>query len=116
MITYTKTINSLQAYKELDGEPNVVYNIYWNMVGTDGEYTGTCPAMTYVPFTAGGTFVPFDQLTEEIVLDWVDTYTPLVLIQQYQQSVSNAIESQKTLESPPLPWQPQPVPPVPPVV
>jgi len=110
MITYIKQVSSLQAYKELDNEPNVVYNIYWSLVGTDGEYTGTCPAMTYVPFTAGSTFVPFEDITEEMVIGWINTYTPLVLIKQYEQSVNNGIESQKTLESPPLPWNPQPVP------
>jgi hypothetical protein len=110
MITYIKQVSSLQAYKELDNEPNVVYNIYWSLVGTDGEYTSTCPAMTYVPFTAGASFVPFEEITEEMVIGWIDTYTPLVLIKQYEQSVSNGIESQKTLETPPLPWNPQPVP------
>jgi hypothetical protein len=112
MITYTKTIGSLQAYKELDGEANVVYNIYWNMVGNDGTYTASCPAMTYVPVVAGSVFVPFDQLTEEIVMGWIDTYTPLVLIEQYQNTVNQAILGQQQLETPPLPWNPPPVPPV----
>jgi hypothetical protein len=106
MITYTKTITSLQAYKELDGEANVVYNIYWNMVGTDGTYTSSYGAMTYVPVVAGASFIPFDQLTEEIVMGWIDTYTPLVLIEQYQNSVNQLILAQQQLETPPLPWQP----------
>lgn len=110
MITYLKQISSLQAYKELDGEPNVVYNIYWNLVGTDGQYTCSCPAMTYVPFVTGSAFTPFEEITEEMVVTWINTYTPIVLIKQYEQSVNNGIESQKTLETPPLPWNPPPVP------
>jgi hypothetical protein len=112
MITYTKTIGSLQAYKELDGEVNVVYNINWYMVGTDGTYTDSCPATTYVPVVAGSSFIPFAELTEEIVMEWINTFTPLVLIEQYQNSINQLILSQQQLENPPLPWNPAPVPPV----
>jgi len=110
MIVYTKKINSVQAYKELDGEVNVVYNIYWSLIGTEDTYTTSCPAMTYVPTIAGSTFVPFDQLTEEIVLGWIDTYTPLVVIEQYKNSVNQSLLSQQQIDTPTLPWQPQPTP------
>jgi hypothetical protein len=110
MITYTKTINSLDSYKDIDGNTDVVFNIYWNLIGEENGVSTSCPAITTVPYVAGSSFIPFADLTEEIVLGWINTYTTLAAMQQYENTVSFAIQQQSQQESPPLPWNPQPVP------
>ena len=110
MITYTKTVNSLQSYKEIDGEADVVFNINWSLVGEENGVTVSCPAMTSVPYTAGSQFIPFDQLTEADVINWIDTYTTLAAMQQYQNTVSFVIQQQSQQVTPPLPWNPAPIP------
>lgn len=114
MITYTKTITALQAYKDIDGETNVVFSILWNLVGEENGVTSSCPATTYVPYTAGQPFTPYADLTQAQVTAWIDQYTPLVQMQQYQNTVANTLQQLQQQESPSLPWAPDPVPPVPP--
>lgn len=105
-IVYTKTINSMQAYKDIDGETNVVFGIMWNLVGEENGLTASCPATTYVPYSAGQPFTPYDQLTQQQVLNWIDQYTPLAQMQQYQNSVNFSLQQQQQQEISSLPWAP----------
>jgi hypothetical protein len=114
MVTYTKTISSMQAYKEIDGESNVVFGIMWNLVGTENGFTVSAPAETYVPYTAGQPFTPYADLTQAQVFAWIDQYTPLTQMQSYQNTVAFALQQQQQQETPPLPWvPPTPTPPTP---
>lgn len=109
-VTYTKTINSMQAYKDIDGETNVVFSVMWNLVGEENGLTTSCPATTYVPYTAGQPFTPYDQLTQAQVLAWIDEYTPPVQIRQYQNMVASSLQQMQGVDSPNLPWNPSPTP------
>jgi hypothetical protein len=113
-IAYTKTINSMQAYKDIDGETNVVFSIMWNLVGEENGFSTSCPVTTNVPYTAGQPFTPYDQLTQAQVLAWIDEYTPLAQMQAFQNTVSFSLQQQQQQEMPPLPWAPPaPTPPTP---
>lgn len=109
-IAYTKQIISMQAYKDIDGETNVVFNITWNLIGEENEFTSMCPAATYVPYTAGQPFTPYDQLTQAQVIAWIDEYTPLAQMQQYQNTVSFSLQQKQQQDSPALPWVTPPTP------
>lgn len=110
-IVYTKKISSLDSYKEIDGHTDVVFDVYWSLIGEENGVVASCPAMTSVPYTAGSSFVPYDQLTEELVIEWVDIYTTPEALQQYQDIVVSSIAKNSTQVSLPLPWAPPPVPP-----
>lgn len=112
MITYTKTIGSMQAYKQIDGEANVVFGIMWNLFGTENGFTASCPATTNVPYTAGQPFTPYADLTQAQVLAWIDQYTPLANMQSYQNMIAFSLQQQQQQETPALPWAP-PSPPTP---
>ena len=55
-------VKSLTAYPHLDGKDNVVYLVHWEL--------GLIDAVTELLLPAGD-FIPFADLTEEIVLNWV---------------------------------------------
>jgi hypothetical protein len=105
-ITYTKTINSLQSYKEVDGNTDVVFTINWNLNGDDNGVTAFTPGTTTVPYIAGQPFTPFADLTEAQVLNWIDIYTTLVAMNQYENIVSQSILAKQQLVSLPPPWDP----------
>jgi hypothetical protein len=71
-ITYTWTIDKLMIKTE-GSFTNSVVQTYWTCAGTDESgNTGTFKGAT--PFSAienTGTFVPYEQLTEETVLGWI---------------------------------------------
>lgn len=108
MITYTKQIISLQAYKEIDSETNVVFSINWALIGKENGYTATYPTSTSVPYVAGQSFVPYADLTQAIVEAWIDEYTTPEQMQAYTDSVNASLAQQQQQETPPLPWVPEP--------
>jgi hypothetical protein len=63
MITYTWTINKLQV-----AEDNLVVKVDLTITGTDGDLSAFA-AYTRT-LKRGDSFVPYEQLTEQQVLDW----------------------------------------------
>jgi hypothetical protein len=55
-------VKSLTAYPHLDGKDNVVYLVHWKL--------GLIDAVTELMLPTGN-FIPFDGLTEDVVLGWV---------------------------------------------
>lgn len=114
-LTHTWSVTSLKVKDEVnaDGETltNAVVQTYWKVVGTDengntGEFSGA------TPFTAAnvpaGSFVAFEDLTEETVLGWikgvVDADTTYK--EHIDSQITRQIEAETTTEkaSDSLPW------------
>lgn len=91
----------------------VVINARWSCTGTnetgqEGVFNGATPLTTQDIDPA--TFVPFDQLTEELVLSWVE---PLVVNNEdYWEHINNVIakdiiaKTEDINPAAPLPWNP----------
>jgi len=84
---------------------DVVITADWRCNGTDGTYSGTCyGSASFAPPTEN--FTPYDQLTEQQVLDWC--YANGVDQAAIEANVSLQIENQ--INPPvvvlPLPWLP----------
>lgn len=72
-ITHTWHIISLQTRNQ-GPNTDAVVQVFWRKVGADehgntGEFLGSTPMTS--EFVAEGQFVPFNQLTEEMVLGWI---------------------------------------------
>lgn len=94
-----KTVN-------LENNENFVYQTYWTCTGTDEDgVSGTFTGATPFPQQVGEGFIPFDQLTEAIVLEWIKA----VIDEQYQAHIDAQIMRQITEkkyppQTPALPW------------
>jgi hypothetical protein len=98
-------------------ETNVIINVKWTCTGTDAEGNeGIFIGAT--PLTVGdidpATFVPYDQLTQALVLSWVQ---PMIETDpSYWEWINAQIDKQilakKEQVNPdiPLPWNPTPTP------
>ena len=92
--------------KPLEGSnPDVVITADWRCNGTDETYSGTCyGSCSFQPPT--GSFTPYEDLTQEQVLDWC--YENGVDKTAIEANVSAQIENQ--INPPvvvlPLPWVP----------
>lgn len=114
-LTYTWKVTGIKTRDEVNeqGETlkNAVVQTYWQKIGTDGDSNeGTFSGAT--PFTAAnvpaGEFVPLAELTEEIVLGWIQA----VVVGGYKEHVDSMIQKQiddKTINDVPLPWAPEEV-------
>jgi hypothetical protein len=90
---------------------DVVITADWRCNGTQDQYSGTCyGSASFAP--PSGDFTPYDQLTEQQVLDWC--FANGVDKTAIEANVTAQIENQinPPVIAPPLPWVP-PVPPAP---
>jgi len=101
---YTRSIKNLPAYREVDGNADVVFSVSWALIGTDGVFSATWDISTQVPYVAGQPFTPYADLTEAEVNSWIDTYTPAEIIDRAKGYIQKSIDNQKTVTTPSLPW------------
>ena len=127
-ITYTWTATSLIGYPILDGETDVVTRACYTVLADDGEgHTADYSNFAYTPIDPSVPFIPYADLTNDIVIGWVQYNIGADLIASIEGSLAIVIERQinppPQPEVLPLPWvpptppelvPPAPVPPVPP--
>ena len=106
MNTYTWIIESINCHSEFENETNVVFNVSWRIQATNGKNTEEVYGSQAISFEAKNNFTPFDQLTEEIVIGWVQAAAGIDRITKLQQTLdANLITADKpTIITPPLPW------------
>jgi hypothetical protein len=107
-LTFTWSVTSLKTKNEGSNESAVVQT-YWKKIGTDaqgntGEFSGATP-FTSTTMPEGDTFVPFSELTEEIVLGWIKD----VVVGSYEDHVNGKIAEQidakvNVITEAELPW------------
>jgi hypothetical protein len=105
-ITYTWSVVQMDAYPQHDGETDVVFTVHWTLGGTNGTYSGSTYGSTGVTVNPAEPFTPYEDLTENQVLDWV--WAAGVDKESQEANVATQIENQinPPVVTPPLPWQP----------
>jgi hypothetical protein len=102
MTTFVTTITQMYTLQQPD--PDYVVNAIWQVTGVDGEYAATIQGNTQFSSQQGAEFIPYDQLTEAVVIGWI----PESAITSAQACVQGQIDSMITPPvSPantPLPW------------
>ena len=74
MVDYSIKITSLDCYPTLDDKEKVVYGVAYTMYGTSGSFSAGMIAYKRIPYDAASHFVPFEELTQPEVEDWINTY------------------------------------------
>ena len=105
MTTYAWSINAM--YTLDTPEPGFVVNVLWKLTGVDGQYTASIDGNSQ--FTVQeGTFVPYPDLTPEIVIGWVQTALGPQGVANYEANVQGQLNSMITPPVSPqntlLPW------------
>jgi hypothetical protein len=103
MITLSWIIERLLVRKVEGTYSDVVITADWRCNGTQDQYSGTCyGSASFQPPSEN--FTPYDQLTEQQVLDWC--YANGVDKTAIEANVSAQIENQinPPVIAPPLPW------------
>jgi len=106
-MNYTWIINAM--YVVQNPEPNYVVNVIWTLSGTDGQYTASIQGNTELDVTSDQPdYIPYDQLTQDIVIGWVQDALGPTGIYNYEQNIVGQIDSMinppVSPEQAPLPW------------
>jgi len=110
-ITYTWSINSLECYPTYEAQTDVVFNVSWSLRGKDENGVGSSRGgRTEVTYEAGDPFTPYNELTEEQVLGWVQPTISADEQAEMEAGIAGDIQwqidqsSANAPISPPLPW------------
>lgn len=105
-ITNTWNVVQMDAYPEEDGETDVVFNVHWTLTGTDGTYTGSVYGTQGVTIDPAAPFTPYEDLTLEQVVGWVQDAMGAEQVAAYEFNVAQQIDNQidPPVVTPPLPW------------
>jgi hypothetical protein len=109
MTTFNWNIATLYTLQQPD--PNYVVTAFWFVDGIDGDYSARVCSQTSFDSTQSGTFIPYDQLTEEIVIGWVQASMGTEGVTDVEAAVQKQIDLLKNPpeapQSQPLPWAQQ---------
>jgi hypothetical protein len=104
-MTYTWEVTGIKT-SDIGDLQNAVIQTYWTKKGTDengrmGSFDGATPIDLETLDTQN--FIQYDQLTEEIVLGWIQSY----IDETYERHINEQIQKQiddLAIKQPPLPW------------
>ena len=103
MTTFTTRITAMYTLQQPD--PDYVVNALWEVTGVDGEYTGSIGGNTqFSSADQEGAFVPYDQLTEAVVIGWIPASQIGSAQACVQGQINSAITPPVSPELTPLPW------------
>ena len=112
-ITYTWTATSLIGYPVIDGETDVVTRACYTVLADDGEgHTADYSNFALTPLDPSVPFIPYVDLTNDIIIGWVQYNIGADLVASIEGSLAIQVERQVNPppqpEVLPLPW-PMPV-------
>ena len=84
-------------------EPGFVVNLLWKVTGVDGSNTASIDGNSQ--FTVQeGTFIPYDQLTETVVIGWISPEQIASAQSCVQGQIDSMINPPVSPQNTPLPW------------
>jgi hypothetical protein len=109
-ITYTWNVTNLFTIDANPSEPNYVVTAFYNLNGVDGLYAAQLNLSAFFDVKeTDPNFTPYEDLTEEIVIGWIQAQLGADQIANYEESIAGQINSQinppVTPMNTPLPWE-----------
>jgi 2-hydroxychromene-2-carboxylate isomerase len=113
--TWKWYISSMYTVQDIPNKPEYVQLVTWRVEGTDGSYIANVGNNAqFTQAESGSSFIPYQNLTEEVVLDWVKDQLGADGIAFYEAKAQAEIDAQAspavnptTPEYTPLPWAQQ---------
>ena len=91
MITYDWNCKTVDVHPQEEGQTDVVYNVHWIVTGVDGDYSATNIGTQVVPLSEGGAFIPFEDLTNEIIVGWTKDAMGADQVQAIEDGIASQI-------------------------
>jgi len=107
--TYTWTATNLIGYPQYEGETDVITTVFYTVVADDGQgRTASSNSIQQTPLDPTVPFIPYPDLTNDIVIGWVQNALGANGVTNIYANLDAQIEAQinppQSPESFPLPW------------
>lgn len=93
MITYNWNCRTVDVHPQENGEENVVYNVHWILTGVSETYSATNIGTQLVKVDPDKEFIPFDELTNDIVVEWTKEAMGEEQVASIEASIAGQIEA-----------------------
>jgi hypothetical protein len=101
-VSYLWNCTRVDVYPVEGENPDVVYNVHWNLLGASNEdlmpngqpYQASTVGTQMLDTSTITEFIPFEDLTDEIVTDWVIAAMGPEAVEALELSIFNMIEEQ----------------------
>jgi len=103
MTTFTWRIDQLMAEKKVGDLENVVVKITWICEATDGEFKTHIAGFLPIQLDQGAPFTPYEEITEAMVLEWVNARIDKALIEESLETVIQGNKYPQYIYLP-VPW------------
>jgi hypothetical protein len=101
MTQFTTTITAMYTLDTPD--PGFVVNVLWTVTGVDGSNTASIDGNSQFTMQEG-TFIPYDQLTPQIVTGWIPPEQIASAQACVQGQIDSMINPPVSPQNTPLPW------------
>lgn len=91
-MNYTWKIEALEYAPELNGLKKVITSVHWRYIGTDGEISQDVYGVEGVEIPEDDEFIAYEDLTEQIVIEWLESKLD---VEKLQENLANQIEAIK---------------------
>ena len=91
MITYDWNCKTVDVHPQKEGKTNVVYNVHWIVTGIKKDYSVNNIGTQIVKLDPETSFIPFDKLTNEIVVGWTKNAMGANKVQTIEDSIASKI-------------------------
>jgi hypothetical protein len=106
-ITYSFKITNMYCYPTYGSVTNLVFTILWEYTGTDGANSSYITNRTDIPYDPNAEYKPYNELSEEEVIGWIEQYTDSKIIDDAKTLIEHRIteaSSPPSVINPKLPW------------
>jgi len=93
MITYDWNCKTVDIHPQEEGKTNVVYNVHWIVTGTKEDYSVSNIGTQVVTLNPETSFVPFEDLTNEIIVGWTKNAIGEERVKAVEASITSQIEA-----------------------
>jgi len=108
MITYTWIVTAMYTLPKVDEFTDVVVVANSTLTGTEGQYSSSINNSTQFSVPQGSDFTPYEDLTENQVIGWIQNTIGSKAIADYEAQIASDIYFQEnppvTATEQPLPW------------
>ena len=105
-MTTTWKVSQLDCYPEYEGNSDIVFTVHWSVSAQDGEFSSYGYGSQGLTLDPEAAFTPYADLTEEVVIGWVQASMGEEAVAAIEASLATQIENAKNppVVNPPLPW------------
>lgn len=99
-------VTQMVCYPEVEGEANVVFQVYFDVRGVEGQTDACVPSFVNLAYKPGQSFIPFSQLTNDMVIEWVKSEMGNAAVRDIEAMLQQRLEDRKNppIIRPNLPW------------